>query len=129
LRGAEAARDLQSGRVRPDVAHADTLNSVMATGMFDLMLKTVRRIPKGKVATYGDVAAASGYPRAARQVVWALRAGRNVPWHRVLGARGVIRLTGEPGLEQKLRLRLEKVVVSGNRVDLKQFGHTFRKLH
>ena len=101
----------------------------MATGMFDLMLKTVRRIPKGKVATYGDVAAASGYPGAARQVVWALRAGSNVPWHRVLGAKGMIRLTGEPGLEQKLRLRLEKVVVNGNRVDLKQFGHTFRQLH
>jgi methylated-DNA-protein-cysteine methyltransferase-like protein len=95
----------------------------------------VRRIPKGKVATYGAVAAASGYPGAARQVVWALRSfgttytGKNVPWHRVLGAQGVIRLKGEPGLEQKLRLRLEKVIVSGDRVDLKRFGHTFRQLH
>ena len=101
----------------------------MATGMFEAMLKTVRRIPKGKVATYGDVAAASGFPRCARQVVWALRAGKNVPWHRVLGAKGVIRLTGEPGFEQKLRLRTEKVEVNGNRVDLRQFGHGFRQLH
>jgi len=97
--------------------------------MFEAMLKTVRRIPKGKVATYGDVAAASGHPGCARQVVWALRAGKNVPWHRVLGAKGRIRLTGEAGFEQKLRLRSEKVVVSGDRVDLKQFGHTFRTLH
>jgi methylated-DNA-protein-cysteine methyltransferase related protein len=101
----------------------------MAGAIFDAMLRTVRRIPKGKVATYGEVAAASGYPGAARQVVWALRAGKNVPWHRVLGAKGVIRLKGEPGLEQKLRLRLEKVVVAADRVDLKQFGHTFRQLH
>ena len=93
------------------------------------MLKTVRRIPKGKVATYGDVAAASGHPGCARQVVWALRAGKNVPWHRVLGAQGRIRLTGEAGFEQKLRLRTEKVVVTGDRVDLKQFGHKFRTLH
>jgi len=98
----------------------------MATGMFAHLLATVRRIPKGRVATYGDVAAASGYPGAARQVVWALRAGRNVPWHRVLGARGFIRLPGEPGFEQRLRLRAEGVVVSGSRVDLKRYGHVFR---
>ncbi len=97
--------------------------------MFDAMLKTVRRIPKGRVATYGDVATASGYPGCARQVVWALRAGANVPWHRVLGAKGVIRLKGEPGFEQKLRLRTENVLVSGDRVDMKQFGHTFRRVH
>jgi methylated-DNA-protein-cysteine methyltransferase-like protein len=97
--------------------------------MFEAILKTVRRIPKGKVATYGDVAAASGFPGCARQVVWALRAGKNVPWHRVLGAKGIIRLTGESGFEQKLRLQSEKVVISGNRVDLKQFGHKFRQLN
>src|ERR1035438_8756678 len=94
--------------------------------MFEHVLAVVRKIPKGKVATYGDVAAASGHPGCARQVVWALRAGKNAPWHRVLGANGKIRLTGEPGFEQKLRLRTEKVVVNGDRVDLKQFGHTFR---
>lgn len=97
--------------------------------MFDEVLKTVRRIPKGKVATYGDVAAASGYPGAARQVVWALRAGKGVPWHRVLGAKGLIRLTGEAGFEQRLRLRTEGVVISGDRVDLKRYGHVFRRVN
>ena len=43
--------------------------------MFDRILATVRRIPKGKVATYGGVAEPRGYPGAARQVVWALRTG------------------------------------------------------
>lgn len=97
--------------------------------MFDAILKTVRRIPKGKVATYGEVAAASGHPGAARQVVWALRAGKNVPWHRVVGAKGTILLKGESGIEQTLRLRIENVVVSGGKVDMKQYGHRFRRVH
>jgi methylated-DNA-protein-cysteine methyltransferase-like protein len=94
--------------------------------MFDHILGTVRRIPKGKVATYGDVAAASGHPGAARQVVWALRTGKGVPWHRVLGAGGRILLTGESGFEQRLRLRTEGVVIANDRVDLDLFGHLFR---
>src|SRR5580692_12691694 len=95
--------------------------------MFERVLKEIRRIPKGKVATYGDVAAASGYPGAARQVVWALRSGgKGVPWHRVLGAKGKIRLTGENGFEQKLRLRSEGVVISGDRIDLTKYGYAFK---
>src|SRR5579863_9869876 len=95
--------------------------------MFERVLAVVRRIPKGKVATYGDVAAASGYPGAARQVVWALRSGgRGVPWHRVLGAKGRILLTGENGFEQKLRLRSEGVAIGGDRVDLEQYRYTFK---
>ena len=95
--------------------------------MFKRMLATVRKIPKGKVATYGDVAAASGFPGAARQVVWALRSGgKAVPWHRVLGARGKILLPGENGFEQRLRLRAEGVSIKEDRVDLKKHGHTFQ---
>lgn len=93
--------------------------------MFEAMLGQVRRIPAGRVATYGEIAAASGHPGCARQVVWALRAGKGVPWHRVVGAKGTIRLPGEAGLEQKLRLRLEGVEIAGARIDLKRFGHTF----
>jgi methylated-DNA-protein-cysteine methyltransferase-like protein len=97
--------------------------------MFSAMLGQIRRIPKGKVATYGDVAAASGHPGCARQVVWALRAAKSAPWHRVLGAKGVIRLPGEAGLEQKLRLRMEGVEIAGNRVNLARFGHEFRRVN
>jgi methylated-DNA-protein-cysteine methyltransferase-like protein len=97
--------------------------------MFSKILRTVSRIPKGKIATYGDVAAASGHPGAARQVVWALRAGKGVPWHRVLGAKGKILLTGEPGLEQRLRLRTEGIEIAGDRVDLSRFGHRFRRVN
>ena len=94
--------------------------------MFEKMLATVRRIPRGRVATYGDVAAASGFPGAARQVVWALRTGKGVPWHRVLGAKGRILLPGETGLEQRLRLRTEGIGIHGDRVDLEAYGHRFR---
>jgi methylated-DNA-protein-cysteine methyltransferase-like protein len=94
--------------------------------MFEKILATVRRIPKGKVVTYGEVAAASGHPGAARQVVWALRSGgKAVPWHRVLGARGKILLPGESGFEQRVRLRSEGVSLSGDRVDLARYGYAF----
>ena len=94
--------------------------------MFKKIQATVRRIPKGKVATYGDVATASGFPGAARQVVWALREGKALPWHRVLGAKGKILLPGESGLEQQLRLRTEGVDIHGDRVDLSLYGYKFR---
>jgi methylated-DNA-protein-cysteine methyltransferase-like protein len=67
--------------------------------------------------TYGEVAEAAGHPGAARQVVWALRqAGPDVPWHRVIGADGRIRLPGENGLEQRLRLETEGVRFRNGRV-------------
>jgi methylated-DNA-protein-cysteine methyltransferase related protein len=95
--------------------------------MFERVLGIVRQIPRGKVATYGDVAKAAGYPGAARQVVWALRSGgKGVPWHRVLGAKGRILLLGTNGLEQRLRLRSEGVMIQGDRVDLNEFGYLFK---
>lgn len=55
--------------------------------------RVVRRIPLGRVATYGQVAALAGMPGAARQIGWALSAldaEDDVPWHRVINARGEI---------------------------------------
>jgi methylated-DNA-protein-cysteine methyltransferase-like protein len=86
----------------------------------------VRKIPQGKVATYGDVARAAGSPGAARQVVWALKNGAALPWHRVLGSGGFIRLQGEPGFEQKMRLLREGVEISGARVDMDRYGATLK---
>jgi len=75
----------------------------------------VAAIPPGRVATYGQVAAQAGNRRAARQVAWALRtyAGRDLPWHRVVGAGGAIRLPAGGGLERQRALLLaEGVAVS-----------------
>jgi methylated-DNA-protein-cysteine methyltransferase-like protein len=99
-----------------------------STGMFDRMLRVVRRIPRGRVATYGDIAYAAGYPGAARQVAWALHGSRGLPWQRVVGAGGKILLTGHPGFEQRLRLQQEGVRFVGLRVDIKQHRCEFKVL-
>ena len=83
-----------------------------------ILAATIRKIPHGKVATYGQVASAAGYPGAARQVVWALNTFHGLPWHRVLGAGGAIRLPGAQGLEQRLKLEMEGVTFRGRRVDM-----------
>jgi methylated-DNA-[protein]-cysteine S-methyltransferase len=82
------------------------------------VLSAVRRIPAGRVSTYGDVAAAAGRPRAARAVGNIMRAcrARDVPCHRVIAAAG--RLGGYGGqLELKRALlRAEGILVSGDRI-------------
>lgn len=81
----------------------------------------IRKIPRGTVMTYGEVAIAAGHRGAARQVVWALHdCAPDVPWHRVVGAGGHIRLPGEAALEQRLRLESEGVIFKGGRVDLEK---------
>ena len=95
--------------------------------MFEAIHKTIRRIPRGKVSTYGAVAKASGFPGASRQVVWALRASKvPLPWHRVLGAGGKILLPGENGMEQRLLLETEGVKFRGGRVDLSACEFRFK---
>ena len=88
----------------------------------------VRRIPRGRVATYGQVAALAGYPGHARQVGYALSAldvDSPVPWHRVVNAQGAISLRASAsggGLVQRIRLEQEGVVLRGGRVPLREFG-------
>jgi methylated-DNA-protein-cysteine methyltransferase-like protein len=88
------------------------------------MLAAIRKIPSGRVASYGAVARAAGYPGAARQVAWTLHRSHGLPWHRVLGSGGEIKLRGDSALEQRLRLQAEGVAFRGRRVDMKQ--HEFK---
>jgi methylated-DNA-protein-cysteine methyltransferase related protein len=89
--------------------------------------KTIRQIPKGKVATYGQIAAASGYPLYHRQVAQLLRGcGDRLPWQRVVGAGGAIKLRGHMALEQRLRLEFEGVRFRGKRVDMEAHQFVFR---
>jgi methylated-DNA-protein-cysteine methyltransferase-like protein len=88
------------------------------------ILAAIRKIPRGKVSTYGAVARAAGYPGGARQVVAALRTAFGLPWQRVLGAGGEIKLRGDSAIEQRLRLESEGVVFRGRRVDMKR--HEFK---
>jgi len=87
----------------------------------------VASIPRGRVATYGQVAAAAGYPLYHRLVVRILRqAGDRLPWQRVVGAGGEIKLKREAGLEQRRRLELEGVTFRGRRVDMERHQFRFR---
>jgi methylated-DNA-protein-cysteine methyltransferase-like protein len=89
--------------------------------------KAIRQIPRGKVATYGQVAAAAGYPLYHRHVAQLLhREGHALPWQRVVGAAGEIKLKYEAGLEQRTRLEMEGVHFRGKRVDMAEHQHRFR---
>jgi methylated-DNA-protein-cysteine methyltransferase related protein len=93
--------------------------------MRDKIMSTIRGIPRGKVSTYGAVAKAAGFPGAARQVVAALRSAVGLPWQRVLGAGGVIKLRGEYAFEQRFRLEAEGITFRGRKVDMKLHEHKF----
>jgi methylated-DNA-protein-cysteine methyltransferase-like protein len=98
--------------------------------MFDMrqrIVAAIRGIPRGKVSTYGAVARAAGYPGAARQVVGTLRRSVGLPWQRVVGAGGAIKLRGDYAIEQRLRLEAEGVAFRGRRVDMKRFEFRFPK--
>jgi methylated-DNA-protein-cysteine methyltransferase-like protein len=85
----------------------------------------IRKIPRGKVSTYGAIARAAGFSGAARQVVRALQKAYGLPWQRVVAAGGRIALPGERGLEQRFRLEAEGVKFSGKKVRMKEFEFKF----
>jgi methylated-DNA-protein-cysteine methyltransferase-like protein len=88
----------------------------------------VREVPRGKVVTYGQVAAILGHPRAARAVGTALSnlsrpLARLVPWQRVVNAAGRISIRGDlmrPDLQRQL-LEMEGIAFRGDHIDLKRF--------
>ena len=86
--------------------------------------RAIRAIPRGQVSTYGGVARTAGFPGAARQVAAILRRGFGLPWQRVLGSGGAIKLTGDSAMEQRFRLEAEGVRFRGRRVDMK--AHEFK---
>jgi len=97
-------------------------------GSYERIYRVVRKIPKGRVATYGQVAEAAELPGHARQVGYAMAAlpeGTTVPWHRVVNAKGAISLRADgPGAGVVQRLRLEQEGVEfdpGGRLSLARY--------
>jgi methylated-DNA-protein-cysteine methyltransferase-like protein len=93
------------------------------------ILAVVHRIPRGRVATYGQIAAIAGYAHAPRLAGYALHAlpeGSPLPWHRVLGAGGrlsLAKLSPHGALTQRMRLEREGVTFDARgRVDLARYG-------
>ena len=93
----------------------------------DAFARVIRSIPAGKVSTYGKVAAAAGYPLYHRAVARLLRGASAtlLPWQRVVGAGGAIKLRFEAEQEQRLRLKLEGVPFCGKVVDMAVAEHVF----
>lgn len=92
------------------------------------VIETIRAIPEGKIMSYGQVAAAAGSPRGARQVVRILHSMSRkygLPWHRVVNIRGEIALDEHGGGgEQQERLEAEGVEFGiGGRIDLNRYRH------
>jgi methylated-DNA-protein-cysteine methyltransferase related protein len=87
--------------------------------------RLVKKIPRGRVTTYGEVARALRLAGGARAVGYALAAtpsGRGIPWHRVLGAGGKIRVPERYAALQRKLLETEGVLTGGVAIDLKRYG-------
>lgn len=89
------------------------------------ILEVVRRIPKGRVCTYGEVARLAGLPRRARLVGTVLKTtSARVPWQRVVNAQGRIAFPAGSDAQRRQRALLERegVQFSGERLDLNRYG-------
>jgi methylated-DNA-protein-cysteine methyltransferase related protein len=97
---------------------------------FDQVYAVVRQIPPGKVASYGQVAALLGHPRAARTVGWALAALRDtnepdVPWQRVINAQGRVSIRNLEHAPEEQQMLLEAEGIEFNErgyIDWQRFG-------
>ncbi|MFH2055427.1 MAG: MGMT family protein [bacterium] len=103
----------------------------MTADFTTLVKRALRRIPKGRVATYGQISELAGSPRAARQVVRILHSSSerdNLPWHRVINREGKIALKRGQGFElQQALLEAEGIFVEASgRIDLTRFQWRLR---
>ncbi|MCX6133705.1 MAG: methylated-DNA--[protein]-cysteine S-methyltransferase [Ignavibacteriales bacterium] len=99
----------------------------MRLGTYELIWETVRHVPKGKVATYGQIASEAGFPRQPRLVGYALHAlppRSGVPWHRVINAKGRVSFPKDNAAYKKQRrlLKAEGIVFRGEAVDMERYG-------
>lgn len=108
------------------------MERVVGPGFHEQVFAVVRRIPRGRVATYGQIAGVLGSPKVARHVGFALaavgNAKRPVPWHRVVNARGQVspRSDGLASEDQYDLLESEGVEFRPNgSVDLRRYRHVF----
>jgi alkylated DNA nucleotide flippase Atl1 len=115
------------GKPVQDKSSADQSSPDQSSKMRLRIEGAIRRIPVGKVSTYGAVARAAGLPGAARLVARVLHRGFGLPWQRVLGAAGEIKLRGDSAIEQRLRLEAEGVRFRGRKVDMKQCEFNFER--
>ena len=119
-------RIVKSRKKTKKAARARKVPAAIDQSVPEMILAAVRRIPRGKVCTYGDVAEVAGLPRRARLVGTVLRqtSGRGLPWYRVINAGGRISFPvgSDAYARQRHKLEAEGVVFVGGRVDLRRYG-------
>jgi len=104
--------------------HAGRFDWTRRAGFFDGVYALVKRIPRGKVATYGQIARLLGAPRSARVVGWAMHGnphGAGVPWHRVVQRGGGLSPTvspSDPGCQRRLLEREGVIFRLDGRIDM-----------
>jgi methylated-DNA-protein-cysteine methyltransferase-like protein len=81
----------------------------MTSDVYERIYAEVRRIPRGRVATYGQIAvfAKSSGPRQVGYALYSLREGKNVPWHRVINAQGKVSVRSGSDHDELQRILLE----------------------
>lgn len=131
-----ANKKKQKRRVKRPAGRTESKAKAVApplrTDHSERILAAVRKIPRGKVSAYGDVADVAGMPRRARLVGTVLRqtpASRDLPWYRVINASGRISFPvgSDAYARQRKRLEAEGVVFIGGRIDLRRHGWPVRE--
>ena len=92
--------------------------------------RLVKKIPRGRVTTYGELARALRLPGGARAVGYAMAAcpsGRGIPWHRVIGAGGRVRMPEPHASLQRRLLESEGVTIEGGVIDMQRYGSSATK--
>ena len=94
---------------------------------WDPIYRLIKRIPRGRVTTYGELARRLRLPGGARAVGYAMAAcpsGRGLPWHRVVGAGGRLLIREPHGSLQRRLLEAEGVRTEFGRIDMQRYGWT-----
>ncbi|MDD2889475.1 MAG: MGMT family protein [bacterium] len=109
------------------IQNLSELFEIEEKSFYQRVIIAIKDIPRGKVATYGQVALVAGNPRAARQVSYILHSSTEkyaLPWHRVVNSKGSISLKPKKGYELQIKLLKKEGVVfdKKNCIDLKKFG-------
>jgi len=97
---------------------------------WDPVYRLVKRIPRGRVTTYGELARKLRFRGGARAVGYAMAAcpnGRGIPWHRVVGAGGRLIIREPYGSLQRRLLETEGVTIEGRRIDMRLYGWAPKK--
>ena len=92
---------------------------------WDRVYRLVKKIPRGRVTTYGELAKKLKLPGGARVVGYAMAgcpSGRGIPWHRVVGAGGRLLISEPHASLQRRLLESEGMVLDGRRIDMKRYA-------